>query len=196
MIPDATSMIRCAEILEMTGHQLGWDNVPPVLGLIVSDGSAYRSALFPDQPRELAEDSIEGLMMLADALFRSTEKIRRRVKEAHGGDWGIPTAGVFFVFEGWTSSVDEDGMPVGDKRETRTCVILDCAGRMHVAHRTRGEKPTSRTLDPRAPKELQAFGAIVDALRRILLALGQTMPDDAIDMEAVAAVSGADPFTP
>jgi hypothetical protein len=200
MIPDQEAMITAAKKLEQVAHRRGWD-AEPCLGLVHYVGEGYRTLPFPVQPHDLTPDVSSGLLHIADTIFQGSPEARQALTGQDVELMGA-LAAVWFVSEGWMTDKprelreDQRIADIVGSKEVRFLVMIDCGGRLYFIDRIRGEKPTVDVVGP-GQATTRADGNVVDALRRLLLAFGMAMPSDAVDLEAVSALSAdGSPFTP
>jgi len=191
VIPQREDMITFALHLEKIGDERGWD-ATPALGIALADGDELASTPLPIQPAEIAEggDVVGALLRIANALMKTGLAARRTRHNQKSAD---ALAGVWFVSEGWMTLKPEEQREgqrisqMADRVEIRQCTLVDCGGRLYTVLRIRGEEPDVAVVDP-DQSELRAQGRVPDALRRMLIAFGAGMSDEAIDMEKLGTV--------
>ena len=201
MIPDREEMIAFAEHLEKVGDDQGWD-APPVLGTIVANELGYASGVLPKQPVDLARngDVVGALLFMANRMLRSTGTGRAFLREIGGQQAVDKIAGLWFVSEGWMTTKPGNlregarivDLPRSQRQETRSCFLIDCAGRVFYTHRVRGSEPETYVCEPDDREKFAMQGNVPNALRRMLLAIGASMSTGMIDMEALGKVGVAD----
>lgn len=184
MLPEREDMIIFALHLEEIGEANGWDQ-PPVLGITYGLDDGLASMPLPAQPVDFAVngDVVGALMFIGEKMLKE----RRRLPS----EFADKVAGVWFISEGWMhrdpgkwtgGRISE--LPGDQRSEVRTCAMLDCAGRVYFVNRIKGEKPEVEVADPDSAT-FTTSGNVVDALRRILLAIGKGMSPGMIDVEKV-----------
>lgn len=176
MIPQSSDMRWLVSNLDQVLHQEGEWGLPPLLAFVLhSEGLGFVSAMYPQQPKNLRE-----LNDLVDRIERGAFG-SRLILERHGlFATGDAVAGLFFVHEG---RIRFDGRLT--KNRLRACVLVDCAGRGYVVLRSEGEPETDLVfLGPR--QEYEHDPRAVQALRRMLRAVGSYMKADAIDRKALS----------
>lgn len=196
MIPDLQAMTELALTAEQELARDGWDDTPPMLGIILGrrEGGVdtYGVMPFPMQPADIADDVVGGLRALGGAMLQMKPGNLPRAK-------GLKDlAGVFFSSEGWfnnTLTPDEiAGRSLADipsSKEVRTIYILDTAGRFVFVQRIRGENPTVQVADPADKDAWDVGGRLVDGMRKVLIALAREMPFGTADLDAIRQVGVA-----
>lgn len=194
MIPEHTYMIKVALELEEAGHRHGW-GVSATLGTIYHDSPHLICEPFPIQPGdEFPGIGLEqALLNLADRITLNTILLGPELaQDAAMRSAANATCGIWLVAEGRLSetieATDNPRFRVLSKNQRiRTCIVLDCGGRLYQTIRGEGEKPTVEMYMPGDTRR-QATGGVVDAMRRMLLAIGADMTPGQIDLPKVSSV--------
>lgn len=188
-------MRTLAEATERNLARHGWDNMEmtPMLGIVagVTHGEevAYMTLPFPFQPKVVDPDEpVAGLVRIGADLLSGQLPMA-----SPPPGLAADVAGLVFVAEGWMNTVepgDRDGRALADipgSKEIRMVHILDCAGRLHVCRRERGNEPTVATVEF-GDGEAEAAGAVVDGMRKVLIWLARAMPLGSVELDKVRMV--------
>jgi hypothetical protein len=186
MIPEPAMMQKLAIAIEEKMHVLGWDNVPPLLGIVVHVKVGWISAPTPVQPAVLSDDLGDGLQVIVKHMRETRQQGQTLTEAAHMG-------AAWIAYEGW---INEDADPMIDPRrladipgtqECRQVLMMDFSGRLTQAMRIRGEQPfVTSTMPQEVPVSMDLEGVLV-GLRDLLLEHAVEMPEGEADIVALAS---------
>jgi len=189
MIPERKMMQQLAIAIEEKMHALGWDNVPPLLGVVVNVKIGWVSAPCPVQPAVLSDDLGDGLQIIAKQM---------RESRLYGADAGDPArlGAIWLGYEGWINEKADmftDPRKLADIPGTQECrqvLMMDLSGRLTQAMRIRGEKPFVTSTTPQdVPMSMDLEGVLI-GLRDLLLEHAVEMPEGEADLVALASWKG------
>lgn len=193
-------------VLEEAASHAGWDE-PPVLFVL---HAARLDDDHPDPRRSTAAraDAEYGAVGITPMAVPETLWARAHPRDVLRGiadaflDFSSPLAGladdlavpsfvgVAFLSEGWENSLpadQRDGRQLADipgSVEVRTVACVDTSGRYTLAHRVRGQRPTTREYGTGGGAGVA--GAIPAALRDMVLGVARRMRPDDADIHALA----------
>jgi len=185
MIPDRTTMTKLALAIEENAHDLGWDSLPPVLGVVLHDPRGLMCAPAPVQPVQLSDDLAVGLQKLAGAMRNA------RLKNEP-----VPPppnlAAMWVVYEGWINTnvpaeMDPSRLPdIPGTQECRHMLLLDLSGKLTVVFRTRGRRPRLGRFEADTGGTWD-FEPILLALRDLVLEHAVEMAEEDADIVTLAS---------
>jgi hypothetical protein len=190
MIPDHEHMTKLALSIEKNAHNMGWDSLPPILGMVLDDVIGLVSAPSPVQPAQLSDDLADGLRIIAKNM---------RESRARGETLGSLNrlAALWIVYEAWINmAVDPkvDRRRLADIPGTQECrqvMILDMSGLLTTALRIRGYSPSVANFEAFDGPVSTETEDILLALRDVLLEHAVEMPEEEADIVTLAAWTGS-----
>jgi hypothetical protein len=190
MIPDPEHMTKLALSIEKNAHSMGWDSLPPILGMVFDDVVGLVSAPSPIQPAQLSDDLADGLRIIAKNM---------RDSRARGETLGSldRLAALWIVYEAWiNTAVDPDLDPrrladIPGTQECRQVLILDMSGLLTMALRIRGDPPSVESFEALAGRVSSQMEDILLALRDVLLEHAVEMAEEDADIVTLAAWTGS-----
>ncbi len=186
MILDKKLIEAFALGLEARAHTGGWDQPPMLVAFFhtKADGSlpeGIAAQPFRVQPARVdGSDPVGALLLIAAAADLPPVDYLPDVRDS--------LAGLAFVHEGWMppeghdSNDPRDFADVPGGVEARGAQVISCGGHFLMARRVRGKDP--EVIDAAAMGGVTA-GRIPAALRALLLRLGEGMPREMFDRDAV-----------
>lgn len=190
MIPEPPMMRQLAITIEEKLHEIGWDNAPPLMGVVVNVSIGWVCAPSPVQPVCLSDELGDGLQAIVKQVRES------RLKD--GADSDLSRLGAIWIaYEGWINeNVDSDTDPrrladIPGTKECRQVLMMDFSGRLTQAMRVRGEEPfVTSTIPPReVPMSMDLEGVLI-GLRDLLLEHAVEMPEGEADLVALSLWTG------
>jgi len=182
MIPEAAMMKRLALAVEENAHTLGWDSVPPLLGLVVYVDDGWISAPAPVQPVDIADDLGEALQSMASSMRKA------RLAGAKLGELARLGA-LWMVCEGWAN--EDVGRIFRSKKgrrvECRQVLLMDLSGRLTQALRVRGQKPWVAQMMAKPVPTSPEIGGVLVGMRDLLLEHAVEMDEGEANLVALAS---------
>lgn len=189
MIPEPSMMQQLAIAVEEKLHAFGWDNTPPLMGVVVNVSVGWVSAPSPVQPVFLSDDLGDGLQVIVKQM--------REARLRDGGTANFSRVGaIWLAYEGW---INEDVAPTVDPRrladipgtqECRQVLMMDFSGRLTQAMRIRGEEPfVTSTMPQEVPVSMDLEGVLM-GLRDLLLEHAVEMGEGEADLLALSLWKG------